>query len=66
MSRRARYTVEIEREGEGVAVNVVTPDGELQHVGVVSEPHQLPAFMGNFSAYLALLVVNTVWEVRTS
>lgn len=61
-----QFKINITRTREGVRVEVLTPDGELQDLGEIQQPAQIPMLVNNAASYLALTMVNAVWEVRSA
>ena len=61
-----QFKINITRTREGVRVEVLTPDGELQDLGEIQQPAQIPMLVNNAASYLALMMVNAVWEVRSA
>lgn len=59
------FRIQVNPRPQGVELTVISPDAEVQTLGVVSEPAHLPALMTQVSAYLALELLNAVWEVRS-
>ena len=61
---RQQFQVDVERSGEGVRVDLITPDGEVQPLGEVDNPAQVMGFAVMFGSMMAAMVTQAIFEVR--
>lgn len=66
MSRSLEMRVLVNPRADRIEVSLITFDGEIEPLGEVHTPSQLPALMQQVSAYIALHLVNAVWEAKSS
>ncbi|TJY55756.1 hypothetical protein E4T66_20460 [Sinimarinibacterium sp. CAU 1509] len=61
---REQFHVDVERSGEGVRVDLITPDGELLTVGQIDNPAQVMGFAVMFGSMMSAMITQAIFEVR--
>lgn len=59
------FRVQVNPRPQGVELSWTTPDGDVIQLGTVTTPANIPALMSQVSGFIALELVNAVWEVRS-
>lgn len=66
MSAAIQFAVNVSKQRDGVKVELITPDGEIEPIGIVENPMQVMGFAVTFGAMMASMVTQAIYEARAS
>lgn len=64
MSGHQQFQIDVQRAGEGVRVDLITPDGEIQTCGQIDNPAQVMGFAVMFGSMMSAMVTQAIFEAR--
>lgn len=59
-----KFVVLVEKDGDGVRVEVITPDGEVESMGTINNPAHVLPFAVQFAPMMASMVTQAIYEAR--
>lgn len=59
-----KFVVLVEKDGEGVRIEVITPDGEVEPLGIINNPAQVLPFAVQFAPMMSSMVTQAIYEAR--
>lgn len=63
-SNAVTFHVNVSRHNDGVLVELITPDGEIEPIGLIENPMQVMGFAVTFGAMMCSMVTQAVYEAR--